>query len=280
VEWPLLVLIGLLNIMNIFSNGVFMKVILKPFGKYISLKESVRVSLISSLGNFFAPAGSGFGFRAVYLNKKHGLAYSDYVSTLYGNYIIVFLISSLFGLLSLWMLYAKHDEAYFILLLVFGGMFVVSLLLSLIKIPSNLLNLDLKSSRVNKIAKIFLQMLKGWNGIVSNRNLMAKLAGLTIMNFFISVIISKLEISALHLTIGFPELILFSVLGSLSLFVSVTPANLGVKEAIYLFSSHVIGFTPAQILSIALIDRGMLFITLMILWIYTSKTKSADQLMA
>jgi uncharacterized membrane protein YbhN (UPF0104 family) len=128
---------------------------------------------------------------------------------------------------------------------------------------------------MNKLAKIFFQMLDGWNGIVANRLLMIQLILLVMVNFLFSLLVAKTEIVALHLTISFPALLLFSVLGSLSLFVSVTPANLGVKEAIYLFSSTVIGFSVPQILSIALIDRGVLFVVLVVLWAATSRLKLA-----
>jgi uncharacterized membrane protein YbhN (UPF0104 family) len=276
VNFYLLIVIAIGNFLNIASSGLFIKIILKPFGKFISLVESTYVALISTVGNFFAPAGSGFGFRAIYLKKRHGLSYSDYMTTLYGNYIIVFLVNAFFGLLSLYLLRAKHNDAFFVLVMVFGGMFAASLLLSLVRIPSRVLEYDLKNAYLNKLTKILLQMLEGWNGIVANRKLMAKLTSLIVINFAMAMFVAKTEIVALHLTISFSALMLFSVLGSLSLFVSITPANLGVKEAIYIFSAHVIGFSTSQILSIALIDRGVLFITLVVLWLYSSKTKAAD----
>lgn len=271
----LLVVIVLFDFLNIASNGLFVKFSLRPFRKHISTVESTYVALISSVGNFFAPVGSGFGFRAVYLKKRHGLAYGDYMATLYGNYIIVFLVNSFFGLLALYLLRAHHSNEFFVLVMVFGGVFLVSLLLSLIKVPSHLLERDIKNKYMNKLAKIFFQMLDGWNGIVANRLLMIQLILLVMVNFLFSLLVAKTEIVALHLTISFPALLLFSVLGSLSLFVSVTPANLGVKEAIYLFSSTVIGFSVPQILSIALIDRGVLFVVLVVLWAATSRLKLA-----
>ncbi len=276
VQWGLLVLIALADFAAIAANGLFTKFILQPFGKFIGTKESTYVALISSVGNFFAPAGAGFAFRAAYLKKKHNFQYSDYIATLYGNYIIVFLVNSLFALLALYLLRSKSSSVFVTLVLVFGGIFCVSLLLSLVRIPSKLLERDMRNKYVGKFAKILLQMLEGWNGIVANRKLMAKLTLLIAFNFVLSLLVAKLEVVALHLTISFPALLLFTVLGSLSLFVSVTPANLGVKEAIYLFSSSVIGFSAPQILSIALVDRGVLFIVLVALWAVTSRMKLSE----
>jgi uncharacterized protein (TIRG00374 family) len=272
-----LLLIALADLSTIFANGLFIRFIMKPFDKHISLKESSYVSMISSVGNFFAPVGSGFGFRAVYLKKKHGLGYSDYVATLYGNYVIVFLINSFFALLALYMLRHSAGRGYFTLVVLFGGMFVVSLLLSVIRVPRLKKDPDLRNKHLNFVTRSLISMAAGWNRIISNKLLLGRLITVTVFNFLISIVIAKLEISALHFSISFPALLLFSVLGSLSLFINITPANLGVKEAIYLFSSTVIGLSAPQILSIALIDRGVLFVVLFSLWLYFVKYKHATE---
>lgn len=272
----LLFLIAIADLLVIVANGAFIRFILTPFNKNISFKESSYVSMISSVGNFFAPVGSGFGFRAVYLKKKHGLSYSDYVATLYGNYVIVFLINSFFALLALYLLKnTDSSRGYFTLFILFAGMFMVSLLLTLVRIPGLKREVAIKNRHLNFVTASLINMASGWNKIISNKRLLVRLVTITVFNFLISLTVAKLEITALHFHIGFPALLLFSVLGSLSLFINITPANLGVKEAIYLFSSAVIGLSAPQILSIALIDRGILFIVLFSLWLYFVKYKHA-----
>lgn len=123
VNVSLLLLIALVNIAIIVSNGLFTKVVLAAFGKVIGVVESAYVSLISSVGNFFATAGAGAGIRAVYLKKRHGLPYSDYMALLYGNYLLVFLVSAFFGLLSLYLLRDQQSGPYMVLLIVFAGIF-------------------------------------------------------------------------------------------------------------------------------------------------------------
>ena len=268
----LLLVIAAAYVTSIAVSGLFTKIILIPFNKTISLTESFFVSLISSVGNFFAPIGAGFGFRAVYLKKKFGLPYSEYISTLSGNYILVFLVNSAFGLFALYLLRSRHDSEYSVLVAAFGIVFLFSLMLSLVKIPTK----NIKLQRTHW-AKNFLGTLtrvtNGWNHIISHKRLMIQLTGLTILNLFITMFITFTIIKALHLSISFGPLLLFSVLGSLSLFINITPANLGVKEAIYLFSATVLGFSTYQILSIALIDRGVLFLVLIVLWLISPKLR-------
>jgi uncharacterized protein (TIRG00374 family) len=272
----LLILVASCYVVSIISNGIFTKFILEPFRKYISVVESFYVSLISSVGNFFAPAGVGFAFRAVYLKQKHGLQYSDYISTLSGNYILVFLINSIIALFSLAMLRNSSSARFETLVIIFGLMFIVSLILCFIKIPRSAED-KLQNMHLKKVGNILVRIIKGWSMITAHKNLMIRLAGLTVFNAGLSLAIIWLIITSLHLSASFPALLLFSVLGTLSLFINITPANLGVKEAIYLFSSTILGFSTTQILSIALIDRGVQFMVLLILWLLFSKYRGVPK---
>ncbi|HLG91316.1 MAG TPA: lysylphosphatidylglycerol synthase transmembrane domain-containing protein [Candidatus Saccharimonadales bacterium] len=270
VNIGLLFLIALADMISIGVNGLFTKAILVPFKKSIGFMESYYVSLISTVGNFFAPVGAGFAFRAVYLKKKHSLPYSEYVSTLSGNYILVFLVSSILGLVSLFLLRDDATPQLLTLAVVFSLLLVMSLILSLIKLP--LFKVDsVQNKYLRRIGRILFRIINGWNKITSNKALLLKLFGLTLANAVLSFILIWLIIMSLHLTVTFPALLLLSVLGTLSLFINITPANLGIKEAIYIFSSGVLGFTVSQIILIALIDRGIVFLVLLGLWLFFGK---------
>jgi uncharacterized protein (TIRG00374 family) len=271
-----LVLIAAVDVFAIFVNGLFTKFILRPFDKRISMKESFYVSLISSVGNFFAPAGAGLGFRAVYLKKQHDLSYGKYVSILSGNYILVFLVNSLAALVSLYVLRGRDNARYATLVTIFGVIFVVSLIMTFIKMP-HIRAGRIKNRKFSSVINSFSSVMQGWSHIVSHKKLLARLIVLTFVGLLINIVNNFLIIHTLNLHITFAPLLLLSVLGSLSLFINVTPANLGIKEAIYLFSSSVIGFSTPQILSIALVDRVVLFMVLFCLWLYFSKYKHATE---
>lgn len=276
INVKILALIALTDLAVIGMNGLFIKIILVPFNKFISFIESYYVSLISTVGNYFAPVGAGFAFRAVYLKKKHNLPYSEYISTLSGNYVLVFMVSSILGLTALFLLRDNTSPQFMTLLLVFGFLLIVSLILSLMKFPQ--ISIDsIKNKKLRSITTIFYRIVSGWHKIASNKKLMLRLFGLTLINASLSLITIWLIVKSLNLEITFPALLLFSVLGTLSLFINITPANLGIKEAIYIFSSGVLGFAVSQILLIALIDRAVLFLVLLGLWLIFVKIRKADQ---
>ncbi|HLG90980.1 MAG TPA: lysylphosphatidylglycerol synthase transmembrane domain-containing protein [Candidatus Saccharimonadales bacterium] len=273
IDGYLLIIIALANIAGVFTNGLFTKFILEPFKKYISISEAFYVSVISSIGNFFAPAGTGFGIRAIYLKKKHGLPYSEFMSTLSGNYILVFLTSSLIGLISLYLLKDQYNGQYLVLALVFGLVFIVSLALSLIRIK--LPNVEpAQAKKVNPMINNLYRVLYGWSKIAADRQLVFKLAGLVIANLVVATLMYWAVITSLGLTAKLPALLLFTVLGSFTIFINVTPANLGIKEAVFIFSSTVLGFSVSQILLIAIVDRGVQFVVLISLWLLSVRLKS------
>lgn len=268
-----LCIIASIVIISIVSNGIFTKFVMESFKKPIDTRESTYVSLIASVGNFFAPAGSGFGIRAVYLKKKHGLAYSDYMTLLSGNYVIVFLVVSLLGMVSLGFIHVGYSVAERLLWLMFVGLFVLSVALLIIRVPRKLQNLKPKNQYVASLYEIIVRVSVGWSEITRNRVLMIKLVCLVLFNTLMGMASTFLIIKSLHLHVGLPSLALFSALSSLAMFINITPGNLGIKEALYVFSSGALGLTTDQIISVALIDRIVLFVVLLVLWLFFVKDK-------
>ncbi len=252
---------------GVLANGLFIKFILEPFNKFIAVKEAFYVSVISSIGNYFAPAGTGFLIRAVYLRKKHGLAYSEFISTLSGNYVLVFLVSSFVGLISLLTLRQYYGIQWLALFILFGLLFIATLLIVLFR------------PKLREAGGRIYRVINGWNKIASNRGLILKLLGLTCINLLLTVAIYWAIVQSIGLSISSPALLLFSVLGTFSVFVNITPANLGIKEAIYIFSASILGFTAGEMILIALLDRGVQFAVLFGLWLFASRLKAKDKLL-
>lgn len=271
------ILIFLTQLGMIFSNGLFVKIIIEPFKKFIKVKEAFYVSILSTVGNFFAPVGAGFGFRAVYLKKKHGLSYSNYFSTLSGNYIIVFLVTSIFGLVGLLLLRQEFSYQAFIITAIFSAMLAGSIILMILK-PGQIPSIKNDNGMLKKIVKVVTDIVKGWTYVAAHKRLLIKLILLTTANLFLAVASLFFITNALNIEVTFPALLLLSVLGSLSLFINITPGNLGVKEAVFIFSSTMLGLTVNEIILIALIDRGVMFLTLGILWLYSFKIRNSATL--
>jgi len=264
-----LLLVGLGYLVIVITNGLFIKLVVRPFKVQLSAYESIRVSLISSLGNFFASSGAGLGFRAVYLKKRHGLGYQQYITTLYGNYLLTFIINAIAGLVSLLLAPQKGGTVYWLAIAFFAVLACSSAVLCFVPIRATH-----RKGILGKVANVLHQMTSGWKVLARDYRLLAGLTGLVVLQLAITMLILRAEVAALGMSVGISGLLFLSVLGALSVFISVTPANIGVKEGVYLLTASIVGLTTVQVLSIALIDRGVLFITLGLLWLVVGKSRT------
>ena len=262
----------LLVSVSIVLNGIAMKLLTRPFKLNLSVKDSIKVSTVSTVGNFFAPAGGGIGVRALYLKKKHKLNYRDYVSVLVVNYIYVFLISSLVGVIALFIISNGSAQSsalyvfFFSLLVISGG-----LLVSPSVVNSAVLKRIIKNTKITESLSLLTKGLS-----ISNKDsgLKQNIIAVTILNLAVSFSVTFLILYSLNFTVSGRAVLLMTVLSSLSLFINITPANLGIKESVLLFSSSVVGLDTSQVLSFAIIERTVQFLAMTILWLYLFKLSS------
>lgn len=275
LEIPILTLVAIsaLKLIVIFNAGLFIKVVLTPFEKKIGLIESYYLALLSTIGNYFLPLRGGAGIRAVYLKKKFNLTYSHFLSTLSGNYVLVFLINSFIALILLGIIHTTKSVYSIPLYLLFGAIFLITLSLSIINVPEKLLTIRTKIPLLNTLLEIFSNIVKGWQFITKHKTTILMLALLTLFNFSITASLSFLEYNAIGVSLSFVNLLLYSSLAVASLLISITPGSLGIREAIFIFFSTIIGVTNSEILQVAIIDRGMTFSLLFLLYIIVKVTK-------
>ena len=254
-----------LNSLSFLLNGIFIKVILERFKKTITVGESFYISVISSLGNYFLPMRGGAVIRSVYLKKKFDFSYSHFVSTLYGNYIIVFLVNAFVALLSLIVIQLNTEVISYPLYIFFGALFVGMLILSTFEIPIYRIK-DTKLVFVNKIKKIITDILNGWNIIISDRKLLLSLILLTFGNFIFMTIIFWIEFLALNIETTLVSVILYNCISGVSLLVSLTPGSLGIREGLFIITSDILGISNSEVLQLALLDRSVIVISLVLLF--------------
>lgn len=271
--------IGLLQLSMIFLNGIFIKTMLVPFEKKIGMFESFYVSMLTSIGNYFTPLRGGAGVRAIYLKKKFNLPYSTFLSTLYGNYIIIFLVSAAFGLLGVAGLGQVNGE----ISLKMGGIFLAVILGSLLVIKLKVSQLKAFGSGsvdsfLNKPYAILKKIIIGWEKISSDSSLLGKLLLITLCNFLLSSLIIYLEFKSIGVHLNAYNVVIFNALASLSLLISITPGSIGIRETILMLFSTTMNLTNTNILNTSIIDRGVTFFLLIISFLFLSIFKKTRKI--
>jgi glycosyltransferase 2 family protein len=248
----------------LFLNGVFIKIILKSFDKEISIIEASYLSVISSLGNYFLPMRGGAVIKSVYLKKKFDFSYSHFISALYGNYILVFLVNSFVALIALSVIQSSREVFSTSLYVFFALLFVAMLFMALIRFPVKKIK-ETKFKFLNRGIRIIKNILEGWNIIVGDKKLLLSLVATTFVGFVLSVLLFLLQFRALGIEAEFISVVLYACLSGVSLLVSLTPGSLGIREGIFVITSDILGITTDQVMQLALLDRGINLIA-MLFW--------------
>lgn len=265
--------VGIGKVLKIANSAQYTMVSLQAYGKYIRFGESFYISLLTTIGNYLGPVMGGAGIRAVYLKKKYKFAYTDFVSILSGFYLMSFLIYALLGLASLAFLHA-YKGVYMAPLYVFFIFWLV-LNLTLALMPKRIwLRLIPNRGRIlRNLRATISRVLDGWIEVKKDHRLIRRLMWIIVEALLLAMITSAVEFWALDIQLSIPVLLLYTVISSLSLLVSFTPGAIGIRESLYIFTASVLFLTNDQILQLAVLDRGVNYIVLFLLFLWSRKFK-------
>lgn len=266
VKYIYIVLIMSIYLFIFFLEGIFILITLKIFNKEISVKEGYFLSIVSRIGNYLLPMRAGAIFRATYLKKKYDFEYTKFLSTLYGYYIVFFLINSLIAVFVLLYRYIDTRVLSFSLLIFFSAIVLGMLFLIFVRVSWGKY---IKSTKgiFPKIVSTVDRFITGWSLIVKDKVHFLILLLLALGNIFLNILVVYIEFFAIGKVMDVIGVILYTCVSGLSLLISVTPGSLGIREAAFLITSQSIGISENEIMQLAFLDRGIMFILLLLLLI-------------
>ncbi|CAN5424762.1 hypothetical protein BH09PAT4_BH09PAT4_03030 [soil metagenome] len=209
----------------------------------ISYFETLLLTSYSSLVNFFGPLQSGPGFRALYLKRKHDVSLKSYTSA-------TLLYYGLFGFTNL-------------LFLLFGLPRNLALILLAVLVVGAVVGFRLLSKRV---------------GLIKHPTEIAHIAIMTMLQVGIMAMVYFVELHTVNHSISLSQTLVYTGAANLALFVSLTPGALGIRESFLYFSQDLHHISTANIVSASIIDRGVYFILLGLLFAFTAIFHIQDRL--
>lgn len=262
-NWIYIVLIMVVYLLVFLFEGLFIKISLDIFQKSIKVGESFFLATVSRIGNYLLPMRAGAVFRATYLKKKHDFPYSNFLSTFYGYYVIFFLTNSVISVGILLIKYFNNNEFYLTLLIFFSLILVGMLILIFIRLPIDRF-IKKTDGIIGKMLTYLNKFIKGWDLIVKDSKDFLMLLLISFGNIFLNVIIVYIEFIAIDKVPKILDVIFYTAISGVSLLVSITPGSLGIREGIFLLTSESLGLTEQEIMRLAFLDRGVMFILLLI----------------
>ncbi len=270
ISLPYVLAIGCVCLAMLIVNGLFLKALTICFDINMNFFEYFSISVITSFGNLFLPMKGGAGFRAVYLKSRHDFDYSYFLSSLAANYLVVFNITSAAALACLALFYIRSGGSSLPVALVFLGIAAFTTWAILFRPPS------LEWVPIRWVRERANQVMSGWRIIRKSRKTVLKLCWLSVLNLCLGFAITWLEFAAFHMKdthgdgIGVLQASIFSAIGALSFLISITPAALGIKESLLMFSSQFLGIKQYQALTISLLDRSVNVVVLCLFFGFAS----------
>lgn len=227
-------------------QGIILKVILSCYGINLKFKEWFGLTAVTLFGNLIFPFG-GAGLRATYLKKYHSFEYSWFISTLFLDLIINFIIYTAGGVLALFLIYLKSNFIDKNLLIIFSIVIFASFLCWFF--PKNILksnNFFLK--RVNLV-------MAHWYEVKKNYSLIWRLIFWSFFQFIFGTLIFYFSALSLGFRITLIDSFLPNCLSLYALIISFVPASLGFYEGAVVWGFHILGFTIPQGLALSIVSR-------------------------
>jgi len=199
------------------------------------------------------PARGGTVLKAIYLKKKHNLNYTKFISLTTGAYLIGSFLASLSAIFFILINFLFYGIFY-------GKLFLISLSLSIVTLIFISIVKFFEISHIlrnfPKIQKLIQNVEKGLSLFKGNNNLLAKI----VVFKFLFIFIMGLKLYCAFIAIGIETnlltILIIQSLAVFSMFISLTPGNLGIREGIIGLLSAILDIPLKKALFGAFIDRA------------------------
>ncbi len=220
-------------------------------GKRMALREQFLLSSYASIANFFGPLQSGPGVRAVYLKAKHQIRMRDFLAASLIYYAMFAAISALF------------------LLSAVANWWQMLLGVAIFTVVANRLvryvwqRQQAKGSRLRLILKA---------------RTMALLSAATFVQVCIVTAYYFVELRAVDAQISLHQAVVYTGAANFSLFVSLTPDGIGIREGFLVLSQDLHHISTEVILAANLVDRAVYLLFLGLLFLLVLALHAKDKL--
>jgi uncharacterized membrane protein YbhN (UPF0104 family) len=230
---PSIFLLTLLSMVSILLNGLLLDTMVSGFGFKLRFRESFGLSMVTRFYNYITPLHGGMAVRAVYLKKVRNFPYSYFLTALSGVYVIIIFFASLAGIISsiiIWFSYKTNNISIFLFFIAVltGNLFII---LFLPKLPES----------NKKIVGLFIKVVNGWHVIKKRQIILHRIALLSCAQLVNLAFQYKILYSIYDIEIDIIKCLYIASIGTLSFVISVTPGNLGISEAVSVYSASVVG---------------------------------------
>lgn len=245
ITFPAILFLIFMNILGRLIIGFRVKIVANIFNVNLHIMEWFGISAINSFYNYLVTKSGTFA-NAFYLKKKHAISLQEYLTTFVSIHVLTILASGLTGLSVIFFAKVKGHDFNLTISLFFIALIISSLIL--IFMPRVKFSIDGPFKKLH-------QLMKGWSTIRKSKKLVSMLLGCEFLILFFLAVRYFVVVKAFGYDIPLWVCFLLSPLTVLSQIVGITPAALGIREAVAGLLTHILGFGLQVGVLITALDR-------------------------
>ena len=248
-----------LTILNYIFRTLFNIYIYKSIDIKISVRESFDLALKNTMGNLIGPFKAGAGHNLHYMYKNYNLSPTLYVSVNTAFAVLLIFINILLLLFTSLSLdnFLGISKFYTSLIIFFS--FLIAYVIIKFSIRNN--------EKIN--LKIFRNFATGFLSLFKDKILFLKITTTATIYSIYNVLILYLTFEMFDFGIKFKNTLLYTMLGSLTSFVKLTPGNIGFYEFVMISSSGFHGIGTNEVLMSSIFLRCSNYFSVIILFIFS-----------
>jgi len=252
-NWAVLASSPLYLFLFFYFNGVLNNICFRFYGVNLTFQEWFGLSVVNSFLNIVTPFRGGAIAVGVYLKKKHNFAYSLFFAVMVASTLLIVLANLILALGLLIMqppaLSAELTEF---------SLYVVISLLAIGLIFAVWAPVTPRST--NRLFQLVHEVFSAWRMIRNHPHDLKKLIGASFGMVLTMAAIAYVTISSIGVDVNFNAALAMGVFSNLSAIVSITPSNLGIKEAFASIGGAGYGIKVVNVVAASLIERVLLLI--------------------
>lgn len=233
---------------SFLAYALVTRVSLRIYGKSLSGQENLLFNAYSSLINFFGPGQSGPVFRAAYLKKRHNLGMKQFMLTTLVYFAFYGIISVLFAVAGS----RPWWQTVLLMLAATAGSFAIIR----------------RYKQKKHIALV--------GGLTPWR--IGLLFAATLLQVAALAVIYGIELQQVGAGASIRDILSYTGVTNLTLFVALTPGAIGIREAFLVFSQSLHGIDNTTIVAANIVDRGVYILFLGLLFVLVLATHAKDKL--
>jgi uncharacterized membrane protein YbhN (UPF0104 family) len=248
-----------LIIISVLLIGLQNQVVVSHLGFPLRFLQWAGLAFTSTLANYILPMRAGAVMRAEYYKQRCGLALTSFGSSMALVYVTTLLANSIIGLCV--MLFLKLKTGILSIPLFWGFLAVVFIcLIALVLSPR-----PSEKQQSSRIIGALVRIHSGWDQLRRSPLLLLETIVISLALTVIYAIRLSIAFAATGHIVSAPGCLLAAALVSVSMFIGLTPASLGIREAAIVFASMAVGVTPEISLVAGAIDRAVAMLVVFIL---------------